>query len=248
MKVNAFAGQLVFRFRPGREKTFASYYAAGNALVVHALLDIVRCLSRQPRRAAQLYLWGDAMTGKSHLLQALCCEAGKHGARCAYLPLLECVDYGCESLTGLTSFDLLCLDDVDVVLPRHDWQQALFHLVNQARIGTNVLVMAGEQNPAHARLHLKDLASRLVWGAVYRLNPLPDEDKAFALHSIARQLQFELPASSVDYLLKHYSRDLGYLTALLKFLRHAAQQSKCRLTIPFIRHAIKGFVRESVAS
>ncbi len=234
-------GQLIFSFKPAKEKTFTSYHVTNNETVVRALCDIGDQLSHRSKQATQVYLWGMHATGKSHLLQALCCQVIECGGRSAYLPLFKCIDYGCDALAGLESFDLLCLDDMDDVLSRYDWQQALFHLINQVRANANMLVMAGRKNPTQISLQLKDLASRLIWGAVYHLQPLPDKDKASALCGIARQLQFELPHGSADYLLKHYSRDLSYLTGFLKFLSHAAQRNKCRLTIPFIKQVAGGF-------
>ena len=36
-----------------------------------------------------VYLWGQAGTGKSHLLQALCSEAAREELNIAYIPLLD---------------------------------------------------------------------------------------------------------------------------------------------------------------
>ena len=71
-----------------------------------------------------VFLHGPAGSGKSHLLQASCHQAG---ARALYLPLAEVMDHAPgEVLQGVEALDLVCLDDLQAVLGRRAWELALF--------------------------------------------------------------------------------------------------------------------------
>ena len=50
-------------------------------------------------------------------------------------------------MQGIETLDLVCLDDVDRVLGRADWELALFNLYNRARQCGCALLVAGNAAP-----------------------------------------------------------------------------------------------------
>ena len=77
--------------------------------------------------------------------------------------------------------DILCIDDVDAVLGKKEWDRQLFLLINELRANNKSIVMTATLNPLEATVSFPDLASRLVWGPVYKLNLLEDEGKSRAI-------------------------------------------------------------------
>lgn len=228
------AEQLALNLRLRDAAVFEGYHAGENGSAVQALVGLA-----QGEGEAQVFLWGAAQTGKTHLLQAVCHRASARGLASAYLPLTE-LGHEAEVLAGLEDVQVLALDDVESVVGRPDWERALFNLINGLRERGHRLVLASRQNPTHLPVALPDLASRLLWGPVFHLAPLDDEAKLIVLTQRAARRGFELPVDAARYMLRHHPRDLGYLLGLLDTLDEATLAAQRRATIPFIRRVLDG--------
>lgn len=180
---------------------------------------------------AFVYLWAAEAVGKSHLLQALC---QKH-RNAIYLPLNEINTWQPEIFSGLESFDLICLDDVEHLAGQADWEQALFNLFNRVRDNHKQLRISGNVAATQLMIELKDLLSRLTWGVSMQVQALDDNDKITALSKRAEQKGFNLSGETSNYLLKNCPRDMKSLFKILEQLDDASLQAQRRITIPFIK-------------
>lgn len=217
--------------RPGA--TFEAWFTGPNGLVIELLRRMAAGTGER-----QAWLAGAAGLGKTHLLQAACHEASRHGLRPAWLPLAADSGLRPEMLDGLDTLDLVCLDAVEAVVGDDAWEAALFRLVNVARDSGTRLLFAARRTPGHLGVHLPDLASRLAWGPVLQLAPLDDAQKRDALMARAKQLGLELPATAADYLVRHYKRDFAGQLDRLEQLDHASLAAGRRLTVPFIKQVL----------
>jgi DnaA family protein len=180
-----------------------------------------------------IYLYGPAGVGKSHLLQASCHLVGS-GA--VYLPLGEVAD--CppqEVLQDIEALKLVCLDDVDRVLGRADWELALFHLINRARQHGCSLLLAGSAAPRVLAVDLADLRSRLGWGIVYQLAAAADEEKMAILQFRAARRGLVLGDDVCAYVVARAARDMDALLAVLDILDRASLVEQRALSIPFVK-------------
>ena len=209
---------------------FENYVVGDNRL----LCDLLQHNVLSPGEP-QIFVWGDAATGKSHLLQACCQLAGEQGKTPVYLPLGQLLDYAVELLDGLESMDLVCIDDVQAVQGRDDWQLKLFDFINRMREAGRPVVFAASLPPNELALGLEDLRSRLNWGPVIQLKPLNDADKQQALQLRARSRGFELPDKVARFMLNNYARDLNGLFDKLERLDRASLAEQRRLTVPFVK-------------
>ncbi len=204
---------------------FSTFHPGPNAEVVSHLREI----GATPAPVA--WIWGPPASGKTHLLQAAC--AATQGA--AYLPAGELLELGPEALAGWEDRPLVCLDDVERFAGDDGWERALFVLFNGlAEAGGRLVVSAGA-SPAATPFRLPDLASRLAWGAVFRLEPLDDEDRILALRLRAGHRGLELPDETARYLLRRLPRDMRALCEWLDRLDIASLAAQKRLTVPFVR-------------
>jgi len=223
--------QLALGVRLRADAVFDSYSASFNTEVVAAL--------RAPgttSTTAPLWLWGASGSGKTHLLQAVCAEAGETAA---YFPLDRTLGLPPEALTGFERSRVLCVDDVDAVAGDLAWESALFRLFNEAaELGTRVIFAAGAA-PRQAAWCLHDWRSRAAACVVYQLRELDDAGRIEALRLRAAQRGLKLPEETAEYLLKRMPRDLRSLFELLDALDEASLVAQRRLTIPFIRDAIE---------
>jgi DnaA family protein len=209
---------------------FASYFPGPNAEAVNSL-----------RAAAEgsgdvlVFLAGDVGLGKTHLLQAACQQAAEVLRSAVYLPLYELRGLSPAVLEGLERMDLVCLDDIDAVAARPDWERALFDLFNRQRECGGTLLATAARRPDQCGIELADLASRLSWGVTYVLRPLDEDTLYAAVGYRARARGLDLPEDTIRFLLRRFPRDLAALCELLDRLDEAALVTRRRLTIPFVK-------------
>ncbi|BCX88677.1 DnaA-homolog protein [Methylomarinovum tepidoasis] len=216
------------------QRSFVQYHDGANREAVAALRAFAR-----GEGEAYLYLWGEAASGKTHLLQATCREAHEGGRRVAYLPLGQLRDRSPALLEGLERVDLVCLDDIDAIGGDPDWETALFHCFNRLHEQDRQLLVTAACPPARLPIRLPDLQTRLAWGLTLQLKPLSDADKLTALQLRARQLGLELTPQVGRFLLTRFPRDLPSLWRLLERLDHATLAAKRKLTIPFLKQFLE---------
>jgi DnaA family protein len=228
--------QLALNLRLRDDSSFANFLPGRNAEVL-ACLEAIAAGDPAERTggATSLVLWGARGAGKTHLLEALCRAAGEFGPAAAYVPLEEPRALAPAVFENLEDAPLVCVDDLDRVAGRCEWEAALFALYERLRARGGRLVASAAVAPAALGLALPDLASRLTAGWVYALVPLNDDDKLTALARRAHARGLELPEEVGRYVLTHYARDTHALFALLERADRAALAAQRRLTIPFLR-------------
>jgi len=209
---------------------FETFHPAGNEEPLQYLAEQVTAPA-----SPGCYLWGPPASGKSHLLQALCERAGDQSV---YLPLTEVRDLGTGLVAGLADRRYVCVDDVQAVVGRPDWELALFELWNAVADAAGVLVVAADRPPRELGVELADLASRLSRLTVFRCNELPEPERAAALRLRALHRGLELPDDTGAYLLSRSRRDMRSLYRLLDRLDEESLAAQRRLTIPFVREVL----------
>jgi DnaA family protein len=228
--------QLPLGVRLRDDATFANYYPGANA----AALGYVERLCEADAGWAEslIYLWGGEGVGRSHLLQAACLRFEQRGEQAVYLPLAEVADYGPELLDGLEQSELVCLDDLDAVAGRADWEEALFHLFNRLRDAGKPLLLAATVSPRELPVVLPDLQSRLTLALVFQLHSLSDEDKLRALQLRASRRGLHLTDEVGRFILTRGERSMSALFELLERLDQASLQAQRKLTIPFLKETL----------
>ena len=186
----------------------------------------------------QNVIWGQAHSGKTHLLQACCAQNSQQKHIISYIPLKIAKHHGVEVLSGLSQSQLIAIDDLDEVIGDLEWETALFNLINQTRENKQRLIMSSLENPRKLDCVLPDLSSRLIWGGSYQLQALTDEDKPKALQARAEQRGFELSDRVIEYLYRRYPRDIESLMKILDQLDKESLRLKTVITVPFVKQVL----------
>ena len=189
------------------------------------LLAALRALAGGASRERFIYLWGDAGSGRSHLLRAVLETARRGGSSANWF----------DPAQDMPAAALVAADDVERL--GSEAQIALFNLYNRIRDGGGALVASGGAAPAQLPLRA-DLVTRLGAGLVYRVHGLNDDEKAAALQRHADARGLRLAPEIVAYLLRHAQRDLPSLMALLDALDRYSLETKRAITLPLLRELL----------
>lgn len=225
--------QIPLEFGDFQKNDFDSYLAGHNQIFVEqlrkiALNEVKHCV----------YLWGMSGSGKSHLLQAACKLASEHDNHVAYIPLKQIDELSPEMLHDLGALDFVCIDDLDFLSGKLEWQQALVWLYNELRDRNHSLLMSACISPSTIALEVEDLKSRLSWDQVYQLKSPDDDLKIEILKQKATARSFELSDEVVEYLMRRVDRDLNTLINILDQIDHASLAARRKITIPFIKEIL----------
>ncbi len=217
-----------------RFESFFVEAGSANAEIFQIMQRFVESSEQQ-----QNIIWGESLSGKTHILQAWCAKQAQQNKAVSYIPLKTLSLHGPTVLQGMSNSPLVVVDDVDSVIGDKNWETALFNLINQTRDNNQRLLMSSQNNPRQLDCVLSDLASRLIWGGSYQLQLLSDEDKPKALKARAAQRGFDLNDRVIDYLFRHYPRDIESLMDILNKLDVESLRQKTKITVPFVKQILR---------
>ena len=225
--------QQVFNFTLVPANTFETFYARDSIFI-----DVLKSIAEGTHNERQVLIWGAEGTGKTHLLQAICHAAQSVKHRAMYVPLSQCLQYDVSFMEGLYALDILCIDDIHMLAGKSNWETALFNLINQMRENDSTLVLSSQLSPAENIFELADLNSRSVWGPVYKLPRINDDelDQVLSLH--ASKSGLVVPDEVNSYLLSRFKRELPKLVQALELLSQASLQQQRKITIPFVKSVL----------
>ena len=213
--------QLLLDIAPDSQPTLDNFVAGRNLELLSALRHALAGSSSE----RSFYLWGEAGSGRSHLLQA-CVRAA--------LDMRRGAAYAQGSVPQPAG--VVAVDDAERL--DETAQIGLFDLYNRMRDSGGMLLVSGTQAPLHLTLR-DDLRTRLGWGLVYQVHGLSDEEKAQALAQHAEARGFALPPEVAQYLLRHGRRDLPSLMAALDALDAHSLRLHRAPSVPLLKEILQ---------
>lgn len=214
-------------------RTFDNYLpSAENEVAVRHLRSLG---GETPEHARQVFLWGARGVGKTHLLQAVCHDAAMRGERAVWLPVEQAMAQGGDAVKGFETMPVVCLDGIDAIGIDSEWQFALFRLINGIRANRGLLLMSGSRAPQRMDFLMRDLSSRVLWGTVYHIRPLSDDDLGQAMRLYAQSRHISLSEQVTRYLIGSFPRDLKTMTGWIDRLCEVARADRRNITVPLIK-------------
>ncbi len=227
--------QLIFPFQINQKASFEHFFCSpDNAELITRLNDLVA-----NKNADELIINGAAGSGKSFLMQAICNELSSSGKQFAFIPMSKAINMGVEILQNLASLDAVCIDDLQLILSKGEWELALFNLINECQqSGCSLILSLGGNQSLEEITQLPDLLSRIKRMEFMKLQAVQDEFLNQALDFVSHQLDINLEKTELEFLLKHQTREFSLLVDNLIALDKQAASLKRKITIPLIKETL----------
>jgi len=185
-----------------------------------------------------LFIYGTKESGKTFLLQAMCNSYSSVSKLSLYIPLKKVMNYGVEIFESLENIDLICIDGIEEVISKIEWEKAIFNLINKALISETRLILTSSKDLKSLNFLLPDLESRIRKIQSYELYPINDEDIFDALKYISKLTSINLGDKEARYLVTYSQRNISNLVHILESLDQLSMEMKRKITIPLIKEVI----------
>ena len=185
-----------------------------------------------------LFIYGTKESGKTFLLQAMCNSYSSVSKSSLYIPLKKVMNYGVEIFESLENIDLICVDGIEEVISKIEWEKAIFNLINKALISESRLILTSSKDLKSLNFLLPDLESRIRKIQSYELYPINDEDIFDALKYISKLTSINLGDKEARYLVTYSQRNISNLVHILESLDQLSMEMKRKITIPLIKEVI----------
>ena len=215
-------GQLALNFPLAEDATFANYVGDA-AQKLHALSGV-------------RYVWGEAESGRSHLLQACCHTARENSQSAIYLEHPN--EHDADILDDLESVAVVCIDDIDSVLADDRWQLGLFQLINAVQASHGCLVVSAHKPAKQLQCKLPDLHSRLLAAVAIETDRLSDAQKLTVLKQRAHRHGFTLNDEVGHFLMGRVPRSMRSLMSLLERIEVETLIQQKKVTIPLVKQTL----------
>ena len=228
--------QLIFPFQINQKASFESFFCSlDNHYLITRLSNFI-----SSNDAHELIVNGEKGAGKSFLTQAICNELSSKGKTFGFIPMKKAINMGIEIFQDLASLDAICIDDLQLILSKGDWEKALFNLINECQqTSCSLFLFLGDTQPLEEVTQLPDLLSRIKRMEFMTLRSVQNEQLKQALKFVSEQLDINIETAELDFLLKHQTRKFSILVENLHLLDQQAGSLKRRITIPLIKETLK---------
>ena len=223
--------QLTFPWNKANKSSLEGFYTSQENSHIVSLLKDRSFLD-------DLLIYGTKESGKTFLLQAMCNSYSFVDKSSLYIPLKKVMNYGIEIFDSLENIDLICIDGIEEVISKIEWEKAIFNLINKALISETRLILTSSKDLKSLNFLLPDLESRIRKIQSYELYPIIDEDIFDALKYISKLTSINLGDKEARYLVTYSQRNISNLVNILESLDQLSMEMKRRITIPLIKQVI----------
>ena len=224
--------QLALQIQINERASLKNFFVSkNNNKTVQILKDLLNS-----NNGAQIFIDDLGSNGKSYLLQAICNDFSNSNNSSIYIPMEEAINLDPSILEGVSELNLICIDDVDLINKRREWEIALFNLINECYEKECFLLLSGSINKLEA---IPDLVSRIKKMETLRLEAINDDELLEATQAISKNLNIEISDKNMNYLINNSKRDIKTIFRTLSQLERESLERKKSIGLNLIKEVIR---------
>tara|TARA_B100000902_G_scaffold365160_1_gene385850 strand:+ start:159 stop:857 length:699 start_codon:yes stop_codon:yes gene_type:complete len=201
-------------------------------------IQILKNILLDSNNGVQMFIDDLGSNGKSYLLQAICNDFSNSSNSSIYIPMQEAINLDPSILEGVSELNLICIDDVDLINKRREWELALFNLINECYEKDCFLLLSGSVNKLEA---IPDLVTRIKKMETLRLEAINDDELLEATQAISKNLNIEISDKNMNYLINNSKRDIKTIFRTLSQLEKESLERKKSIGLNLIKEVIRSF-------
>ena len=120
--------QLALQIQINERASLKNFFVSKNN---NKTIQILKNILLNSNNGVQIFIDDLGSNGKSYLLQAICNDFSNSNNSSIYIPMEEAINLDPSILEGVSELNLICIDDVDLINKRREWEIALFNLINE---------------------------------------------------------------------------------------------------------------------
>ena len=199
-------------------------------------IQILKNILLDSNNGVQMFIDDLGSNGKSYLLQAICNDFSNSSNSSIYIPMQEAINLDPTILEGVSELNLICIDDVDLINKRREWELALFNLINECYEKDCFLLLSGNVNKLEA---IPDLVTRIKKMETLRLEAINDDELLEATQAISKNLNIEISDKNMNYLINNSKRDIKTIFRTLSQLEKESLERKKSIGLNLIKEVIR---------
>ena len=225
--------QLALQIQINERASLNNFFVSkNNSKTIQILKNILLNLNN----GVQIFIDDLGSNGKSYLLQAICNDFSNSSNSSIYIPMQEAINLDPSILEGVSELNLICIDDVDLINKRREWELALFNLINECYEKDCFLLLSGSVNKLEA---IPDLVSRIKKMETLRLEAINDDELLEATQAISKNLNIEISDKNMNYLINNSKRDIKTIFRTLSQLEKESLERKKSIGLNLIKEVIR---------
>ena len=225
--------QLALQIQINERASLNNFFVSKNN---NKTLQILKNILLGSDNGIQVFIDDLGSNGKSYLLQAICNDFSNSNNSSIYIPMQEAINLDPSILEGVSELNLICIDDVDLINKRREWEIALFNLINECYEKDCFLLLSGSINKLEA---IPDLVSRIKKMETLRLEAINDDELLEATQAISKNLNIEISDKNMNYLINNSKRDIKTIFRTLSQLEKESLERKKSIGLSLIKEVIR---------
>ena len=115
--------QLALQIQINERASLKNFFVSKNN---NKTIQILKDILLNSNNGAQIFIDDLGSNGKSYLLQAICNDFSNSNNSSIYIPMHEAINFDPSILEGVSELNLICIDDVDLINKRREWERLHF--------------------------------------------------------------------------------------------------------------------------
>ena len=226
--------QLALQIQINERASLDNFFVSKNNQTIQILKNILL----SSNKGAQIFIDDLGSNGKSYLLQAICNDFSNSNNSSIYIPMQETINFDPSILEGISELNLICIDDIDLINKRREWEIPFFNLINECYEKECFLILSGSINKLKA---IPDLISRIKKMETLRLEAINDDELMEATQAISKNLNIEISDKNMNYLINNSKRDIKTIFRTLSQLEKESLERKKSIGLNLIKDVIRSF-------